>query len=355
MLERTNVTLDDVAKAANVSKGTASNVFSRPEIVREEVRERVLKTAHELGYAGPNIKGRVLRAGRVNAIGVAAVEPLAYFFQDPWARSMMTAIGEVCDANGTGLAVVSALNEERLAWNINSALVDGFILLCVEGGERLVELTRQRQLPFVALALGTEDLAIPAIGIDNAAGASAAARHILHLGHRRIAILSIGDVDGMVGRIPVEAVDSELDFLVRDRAHGYWRALGDYGIPRTLVPIMGTLQDQATTFAAMETLFSGSQPPTAILAMSDKVALYAMQWLAERGLNVPEDVSVVGFDGVPEAAASLPGLTTVAQPFEEIAKRSVAAIIENAVPTHRVSLELGLVVRGSTAPPGDGN
>ena len=124
-----HVRLADVAKAAGVSQGTASNVFSRPDVVREEVRERVLNVARELGYGGPDVKGRLLRAGRVNAIGVAAVEPLTYFFDDPWARSLMTAIGEVCDASGTGIAVVSAMNEERLAWNINSALVDGFIRL----------------------------------------------------------------------------------------------------------------------------------------------------------------------------------------------------------------------------------
>jgi DNA-binding LacI/PurR family transcriptional regulator len=350
-LAKGHVRLADVAKAAGVSQGTASNVFSRPEVVREEVRERVLNVARELGYGGPDIKGRLLRAGRVNAIGVAAVEPLTYFFDDPWARSLMTAIGEVCDASGTGIAVVSAMNEERLAWNINSALVDGFILLCVEGGERLVQLTRQRQLPFIALALGIEDETIPAIGIDNISGGAAAARHLLELGHRNIAILSIGDVDGLVGVVAPERVDPEMEATPRDRMHGYWQALAEYGIPREAVPIQGTLHDRSSTLMAMEALFSSANPPTAILAMSDKVALFAMQWLTERGLKVPEDVSIIGFDGVPEAATSLPRLTTVAQPFAEIARRSVTAILENAVPENREALDLELVVRDSTAAP----
>src|SRR3954452_23839330 len=148
---RRPVRLADIAKAAGVSHGTASNVFSRPEIVREEVRERVRAAAEAMGYGGPDPKGKLLRAGKVNAIGVATAEPLSYFFDDPFARVLMAGIAEACDAQGAGIALVSAINEERLAWNIRTALVDGFILFCIEGGRQLVDLTRERQLPFVAL------------------------------------------------------------------------------------------------------------------------------------------------------------------------------------------------------------
>ena len=96
------IKLRDVAKAAGVSQGTASNAFSRPEIVRDEVREHVLKVARELGYAGPSITGRLLRAGRVNAVGVAAIEPLSYFFKDLWARHLMDEISRICDERGQG-------------------------------------------------------------------------------------------------------------------------------------------------------------------------------------------------------------------------------------------------------------
>ena len=91
------IKLADVAKAAGVSHGTASNVFSRPAIVREEVRERVLAAAHKLGYGGPDPKGRLLRAGKVNAIGVATAEPLSYFFDDPFARVVMSGISQACE------------------------------------------------------------------------------------------------------------------------------------------------------------------------------------------------------------------------------------------------------------------
>ncbi len=155
------VRLRDVAKAAGVSQGTASNVFNRPDVVRPEVRERVLEVARTLGYGGPNVAGRLLRAGRVNAVGVAAIEPLSYFFEDLWARQLLAEISDICDSQGAGVALVSAISAERLDWNIQSAVVDGFILLCVEGGERLVEITRARKLPYVALAIGAADSSVP--------------------------------------------------------------------------------------------------------------------------------------------------------------------------------------------------
>jgi DNA-binding LacI/PurR family transcriptional regulator len=346
-----HVKLADIAKAAGVSQGTASNVFSRPEIVREEVRKRVLGVAKQLGYNGPDIKGRLLRAGRVNAIGVAAIEPLSYFFDDPWARTLMTAIGEVCDASGTGIALVSANNQQRLAWNINSALVDGFILLCVDGGERLVELTRRRQLPFVALALGADDTSVPVIGIDNIDGAAIAARYMAEMGHRRFAVLTTGHFDGRVGAIAPDEIDSALGSTARDRAVGYWKALAEFGIGPDDVAMQATRNDKPSVDAVLATIFAAPRPPTAILAMSDRIALIAIQWLTERGLAVPDDVSVIGFDGVPEAAIVQPGLTTMVQPLAEMARRAVGAILDGNLPATREALKVTLVVRGTTAPP----
>ena len=97
------IRLADVAREAGVSHGTASNVFSRPDIVRDEVRKRVHEAAAKLGYAGPDPRGRLLRAGKVNAIGVATAEPLSYFFDDPFAKVVMSGISQVCDATGAGI------------------------------------------------------------------------------------------------------------------------------------------------------------------------------------------------------------------------------------------------------------
>lgn len=346
-----SVKLRDVAKAAGVSQGTASNVFSKPDLVREEVREHVLKVAKELGYAGPSITGRLLRQGRVNAVGVAAIEPLSYFFKDLWARQLMAEVSRICDERGAGVALVSALSDERLDWNIQSALVDGFILLCVEGGEKLVESTRQRQLPYVALAIGADDGSIPALGVDNFAGARDAAQHLIALGHRKLAILSTSLSTGHTGRVSAEEVNSALYSTSRVRAQGYWAALEAAGIDRASVPIFETRETEATTHAMMAEAFAGPEVPTGILAMSDMVAMWAIDWLFRKGWTVPDDVSVVGFDGVPEAAVSTPKLTTIEQPMGEIARLAVEAALGGKQVEGRRALPGRLVVRETTAPP----
>ncbi len=345
------VRLRDVAREAGVSQGTASNVFNRPDVVREEVRDRVLKAAEKLGYAGPSVAGRLLRAGKVNAVGVAAIEPLSYFFEDLWARQLLAEISEICDTQGAGVALVSAISDERLDWNIQSAVVDGFILLCVEGGERLVEITRARKLPFVALAIGAADATIPAIGVDNIDGARLAAEHLIGLGHSRFAILSTQIDDDTVGRVSEAQMRAAKYSTSRDRAFGYWQALDAAGIAPSDVPIMVTQEDENSTHANMSELFSASEKPTAILAMSDKIAMWAVDWLFRHGFDVPGDVSIVGFDGVPESAVATPKLTTIQQPMAEIARLAVEAALGGSQVEGRRILPANLVIRETTAPP----
>ncbi len=348
------VTLADVARAAGVSKGTASNVFNRPKIVRPEVRERVREAAKAIGYHGPDPKGRLLSAGKVNAIGVATVLPLSYFFEDPFMRVLMTGITEACDANGTGISLVSAANEEELAWNMSSAVVDGFILFCLLDAERLIVQSRERQLPFVALAFGHDDESLSEVGVDDVAGARLAARHLLDLGHRRFAVLSLEFTEGGSGRATPERMSAGAYPETVNRVKGYFEAMEAFGIDTASVPVFETENDEATVHRALEEIFAETSPPTALLAQSDRMALIALDWLKARGLSVPGDVSVVGFDGVPEGATSSPPLTTVRQPIAELGRRAVRMILEHAGEVRREKLDVDLVVRGSTAPPPEG-
>ncbi|MGN6488508.1 MAG: LacI family DNA-binding transcriptional regulator [Devosia sp.] len=350
-MARGSVKLADVAKAAGVSQGTASNVFSRPQLVREEVQQRVRAAAKQLGYAGPDPKGRLLRAGKVNAVGVATAEPLSYFFEDEFARVLMQGMAEACDAAGAGLALVSAQNDERLAWNIQSALVDGFVLLCIEGGERLVELTRERQLPFVALALGKPDPTVSAVGSDDNAGGVLAAEHIAGLGHRRVGVLSLELDDEQEGPASLEQIEQATYSTSRDRALGYFEVFERHGVDRRDIPVYETRSTRDSTRRGLEFLFARPEPPTAILAMSDRVAMYAIEWLSQRGLRVPEDVSIIGYDGVPEAALCTPALSTIEQPIAEIGRRAVQQILEGDGAVRRETLPVQLLVRGSTARP----
>jgi DNA-binding LacI/PurR family transcriptional regulator len=264
---------------------------------------------------------------------------------------LMEGMSEACDAAGAGLSLVSSQNREKLAWNVQSALVDGFVLVCVEDGEKLVTEGRERQLPFVAVALGDPDESISAIGIDEQAGARLAADHLARLGHRRFGIVSFELADGRSGPVDMAEIEAATYATARERIYGYFAALRAFGIDAGAVPVFETLMTRASVEAAIAFLFDRPDPPTAILAMSDTVGLMAIDILKARGLAVPYDVSIVGFDGVPEAGLSTPPLTTIAQPIAEIGRRAIETILHYDGKPHRETLPVELVVRASTAPP----
>jgi DNA-binding LacI/PurR family transcriptional regulator len=146
-------------------------------------------------------------------------------------------------------------------------------------------------------------------------------------------------------------VDTTTYSASRDRDRGYLEALREFGITPEEVPIYETQSDVATIHAALAEIFAAVTPPTAILAQSDRIALVVLDWLRQRGIAVPGDVSVTGFDGVPESATSVPPLTTVVQPIVEIGRRATQAILEDDGSIRRQTLDVELAVRGSTAPP----
>ena len=348
------IRLGDLAKAAGVSKGTASNVFNRPGVVRPEVREHVLSVAKEIQYHGPDPRGRALSAGKINSIGIATTEPLSYFFVDPYSRQLMTAIANSCDEHGVGISLVSAANSEELAWNMRSALVDGFILLCYEGTDKLIERSQERSLPFVALTGGKykNGEEISTIDIDNEAAGAVASAYLAELGHQRFAVLSLEfNNDGKFGLVTPSRIENVYHQTTLNRLQGYWNGLVKHGIEPNDVPVYETLSDRTSVNLALETLYSSTAAPTALLVQSDKIALYTLDWLQEKGIKVPEQVSVIGFDGVPEAQSSRPSLTTIEQPINEIGRKAVATILGQDRKPINETLNTSLVVRDSTSAP----
>ena len=342
--------LADLAKAAGVSKGTASNVFNHPTLVREPVRRHVLAVAKKIGYLGPDPKGRMLSAGKVNAIGVATTQTLAYFFSDPFSRELMTVIAERCGHYGVGISLISAIDSTELVWNIRNAVVDGIVLLCLDGDQKLIELARERAIPFVSVAFGGNEQDIAVVGIDNYHASRTAAEHLCHLGHRRVAILTMElCADNGVGPVSAERLAEAFYLTSIERLNGYRAALQENGIRSDEVPVFETLSDEASVHQAMSALFAGPQPPTAILAQSDVIAIHALAWLKQQQIRVPEQVSVVGFDGVTEAALCDPPLTTIVQPIAEIGHSVVTRLLEPAAALADKPMAAELAIRGSTA------
>lgn len=345
------VKLADVARAAGVSQGTVSNVFNRPDLVSDALRERVEAAARELGYRGPDPRGRLLRAGRVNAIGVVISGPLHGFFEDYFTRAFLAGIAHCCQARSAGIALVSASDDEIAAWNIRTAVVDGFILNCLAEGSRLVDFARKRGLPFVAVDYqARQDLDI--VKVDDLDGARQIARHVVSHGHRHIAVLTFAsDTDGFTGFVDDRRAARARYEVLRRRLSSYREVAAEAGLDP--LPVYETLADAETVAAGVDAVLDAYPETTAFLCTSDLVAILACRRLMSLGISIPEQMSVAGFDGVEEAAHFRPPIATVRQPVMEKAAAAVEMVFgERNEEIHRqVVLPLELIPGESVAAP----
>jgi DNA-binding LacI/PurR family transcriptional regulator len=347
------VTLLDVARAANVSKTTVSNVFSWPERVRPALRERVKAAARELGYAGPDPKGRMLSSGKVKAIGVVPVGDfgITLFFTHEYDNAFLGGVAQTCEERGVGLSLVSG---RQKGWGINEALVDGFILASVEQID-LIEPARRRRLPVVVTGVAGPD--VSSITTENRKGAREVTRHLLELGHRRFVIASalfqfLPPVFHPPSKAPRRFVAAGLPMM--ERMAGVADALAEFGQSLDDMPIMEACatpeEEAAFGVNGAAALLDGAPEATAVIGLTDGVALSIIEHAKKRGLLVPRDLSVVGFDDVAGAARSEPPLTTVHSSAFESGRLAARLLLDGGPPQHIV-LPVELIVRGSTASP----
>ncbi|RWK43402.1 LacI family DNA-binding transcriptional regulator [Mesorhizobium sp.] len=342
-------TLADVGRVAGVSRGTVSNVFNHPHLVRSDVRERVEAAAHQLGYDGPDPRGRVLRDGKFNAVGF--LPPGAYAISDvvrsPYGRELVLGVSLACDEAGATLSLVSGTDNTRTT-AIREALVDGFILGHSVDID-LITSAQRRRLPFVILEsdAGPD---VNSIRIDGRKGALLAVRHLTNLGHRHFAILSVRRTSGPpIVHMPGKAKRRLAGGfpLDHERLDGFAQGLAEINLSIDDVPIIETTPGEP---AAGAVVFDQVPEATAILTMSDWQAITVLDEALRRGINIPEDVSVVGFDGTAEAARTTPPLTTVAQDIVGKGRLAAAMVFANG-PPQQIVMPVELVVRGTTARP----
>ena len=249
------------------------------------------------------------------------------------------------------MALVSA-SGENAAWSIKTALVDASSSTAwrTATADRPTARGTSRSWPSTSTR--------PRHQLDpdrRRARAFAAAHNLLELGHRKIGFVSLdARGDGRFGWVDAERIRSCTCKVERDRLTGYAAALAEHGIELDGLPIMEAPNERAGAVRYVDQLLDRVPETTAIVAMSDILALAAIDAVHARGLRVPEDMSVVGFDDIPEAATSDPPLTTVAQPIAEKGRRAARLIFEAHEPRQEI-LPVELVVRSSTAPPRRGN
>ena len=356
---RERVTLTRIAGELGVSAMTVSNAYNHPDRLSEALRERILETAGRLGYQGPDPVGRSLRRQRTDVVGVLYSSPLSYAFDDPAAVSFLSGLSSVTEEADLGLLLVSAAgggaSKDRDARAAAQAAVDGFVIYSMSDEEPLLVAALERRLPAVVVDQPHEE-GVPFVGVDDEGAARTAAEHLLDLGHERFAVVSFGLLpDGREGTAILDRQERAALHVSRRRLQGYRTALEGAGLPWSGVPVYecpGSAKELG--HRAAEALFRSEQKPTAILALSDQLALGAIEWMTEQRISVPEDVSVVGFDDVPAAASANPPLTTIYQDHAEkgiLAGRMLVSRLREEVPPSTGPLATRLVVRGSTSPP----
>jgi DNA-binding LacI/PurR family transcriptional regulator len=340
------VTIADVAEAAGVSKTAVSFAFNNPDRLAAATTARILEVADALGYR-PDPVARMLTQRRTGTIGVVTPQALASMFSNPYFGMFSAGVAAVAEAAGYGLHFISP-RHGSLSDAIARATVDGIVAIGLSADHPEIAEIRRTGLPTVTVDSDRFE-GLPSVDVDDEGGARAAAEHVAGLGHREVLVIAVE---------PAEHAPSGAEDTVARRLRGYRAGLATMGVAIPEDEIVVSPATYAGGAAAVESVWSAGRRPTAILAMSDAIAIGAIRALRERGHVVPADVSVVGFDDIELAEATDPPLTTVRQPIrgkgEDAARLLLAVLGGEAVPTG-LRLETRLVVRASTAPPPAGS
>lgn len=344
-------TLATVAEAAGVSRTTVSNAYNRPDQLTSELRDRILATARQLGYSGPDPAGRRLRQGRAGAVGVLLTERLSFAFADAAAVAFLEGLARRCEDAAEALVLIPLSSGEEAAQVVREAFVDALCIYSLPDRHPALDAALERRLPVVVVD-GPRVGATTFVGVDDRGGARAVAEHLVGLGHGRVAVIVPTLVlDGREGRVDAERLLAASYHNDRERLAGVREGLEAGGIDWETVLIEERSNSQEAGTAAVRSLLAGTPRPTAIVATTDQLALGAIRGAQELGLEVPTELSVVGFDDIPDASRSQPPLTTVRQPL--VGKGTLAGdrlfeLLDGTEAPEAV-LPVELVVRGSTA------
>jgi LacI family transcriptional regulator len=328
-------TMAEIAVAAGVSVPTVSKVVNGRPDVAPSTRRRVEEVLRDRGYSPPRARPK----DRVGLIDLVFVD-----LGSPWAMEILAGVEEVAHRAGTGV-VVSAVHGRRRTrpdrrWleHLAARRSDGVLLILSELSPGQQAQLDELGIPVVIVdPAGAPAPGVPAVGATNWAGGVAATEHLISLGHHRIAVIG-GPTDVLCSRARVDGYRAAMNAAGLKIPTGYVRT-GDFLSP--------------TGYRETQILLDQPRPPTAIFVGADQMALGAYEALYERGLRVPDDVSIVGFDDLEEARWGIPPLTTVRQPLAEMGRMAVSLLVRlldgQRLEALHIELKTRLIVRSSTA------
>ncbi len=303
-------TMKDVAELANVSITTVSHVINETRYVSDELTARVKQAMKALDYY-PNSLASSLRSGKTKIVGLMIPDISNQFFAE---------ISRKIEDNGYayGYSVIlcntneNAEKEESYFHVLIAKQVDGIIFISAGDDSKNIEKSLAANIPIVVVDRDVKNINADVVLVDNFKGGYTAVQHLIQLGHRRIACIT--------GPSPITPS--------AQRVAGYQQALEESAIPVDEDLIVTGDFSYESGRAAMEKLLSRAEVPTAVFACNDMMAIGAIQTANDHGLQIPHDISIIGFDNIPFSESVYPALTTVAQPFDKIAKIIVDLLIE---------------------------
>jgi LacI family transcriptional regulator len=330
-------TIIDVARESGVSYSTVSRTLNGYEFVKPSTREKILRAAKKLGYV-PNQQARSLAGGRSNLIGV-----LVPALNNDYISEILRGIDEELAKSNYNLILYTAHRhqgkESTYVATIMNGGADGLLLVAPLISAPYLDALRQRDFPYVLIDQSAKAEKGLIVKGTNRQGAYEATQYLIELGHRRI-----GFISGLTG------LNS-----ATERLEGYSAALSDHGIPLCDALIANGDFRERGGYAAAQKLLALGEYPTAIFASNDLSAFGTIEAIRQHGLRIPEDISVVGFDDIPQASLVYPKLTTVRQPLTQIGREAVTMLLEYIADptqaTRQVTLETQLIIRDSCAPP----
>lgn len=332
-----DITIVDVAREAGVSYSTVSRVVNNKSYIKPETRAKVLQAMTRLGYQA-NLHARTLAGGRSNVIGLLVVDLTTQYVGE-----IIRGIDDVLTANQYELVLYTThrrkIKESAYVNLMARGLADGLLIVLPRDPEAYLRSLRQREFPYVLIdqfGIDDNDLTVTAANRD---GGYEATKHLIDLGHRRIGIIT-GWMDMVAAR---------------HRLDGYRSALADHNIHFDESLVYEGDFTQRCGFYGTNHLLDLEQPPTAIFASSDLIAMGVMDAARGRNLKIPADLSVVGFDDIPMSAVLVPQLTTVRQPLTDMGRYATQMLLDliqkpDEKPSSMI-LPTNLIVRESTAPP----
>lgn len=336
-------TIADVARAAGVSKAAVSFAFNTPERLSATTVARIREIAQGLDYR-PDPVARMLAQRRTWTIGILTPQALDVIFANPYFSEFSAGVAKAAEAAGLAVQFISPLHGS-LARAVDRASVDGIIAVGLGADHPEIGQIRRSGISYVLVdstALPDE----PAVLVDDEGGARAAAEHLLGLGHRDFLVIGIEP--------PSSGAEPDPASVTSRRLRGYRTAAADVGIAIQEEAVVLGPASMDGGIAAFHRAWDRGLRPTAVLAMSDAMAIGALRAARELGLRVPDDLSIVGFDDLDVAEYTDPPLTTVHQPNRQKGEEAVRLVLDGG--RKQSSLEAAqhqfathLVVRGSTA------